>query len=434
MTAHSDLENRLRTGLRAASKALPPAEPVRPLDPTAGRDSVHRPGTRLRRGTVAALAAAAAVTVVGASMAGLALAGRDGRTPDVESTPAQDPEAGPPATGAATAVGDQHAGPGDDPVAGTAVVTGDELVTYGPDGQPGTTLSLAPLTGVQSAVPDRHGGWIVCGSTTDDVSFRDAEDGGTSWSGEPPTSVPADGGSGSTGDGAGEPEAQIAELSGSLDATSDAVDSDPVPTTYWFRPDTDPQPLPIGPVCAADSLAVTLVDGREVLLYFSGATYSVHQLDLATGADEPLAIDLGIPSSGQVTAGGGRLAMVDEAGLHVWDIATGEPVSAGPIDLPVSTDLNVHPSTSSLSLSPDGTRLAAIVGDMSAPSELLVFDLATGEELLRTSVPVGLEGDEISFDGTTVAVSNYSEGYGPVRIYDVASSDERTIDTHGILP
>src|SRR5690606_3680938 len=134
-----------------------------------------------------------------------------------------------PASGAATAVGDQHAGPGDDPVAGTAVVTGDELVTYGPDGQPQTTLPLAPLTGVQSAVPDRHGGWIACGATTDDVALRDADEQAASWTAEPTTAPP--GGEAGTGAATGEPSVEISGPSGSPDGTSEPAGRDPVPTT-----------------------------------------------------------------------------------------------------------------------------------------------------------------------------------------------------------
>ena len=127
--------------------------------------------------------------------------------------------------------------------------------------------------------------------------------------------------------------------------------------------------------------------------------------------------------------------MLSDAGLEVRDLATGEPVAIGPVDLPVRAPGAIEGLlTSDLVLSPDGTRLTALVGDISASSEVVVVDLGSGTELFRHEVPVSLEGAEVAFDGTTVAVGNYYDSYGPVRIYDIAAGTERTVDAHGLLP
>jgi WD40 repeat protein len=356
MTTQPDLETRVRTGLRAAFEAIPPA-PRRPIVVAAQRQLEEPAGSRRRTGA-AVLAAAAAAVVAVAGVAAVTVTGDDDSPGHVESSPTH-PSTSNATEGPATA-GD-HEGPGEDPVAGSAVVNGDTLVTYGPDGEPGETVPLAPLTGVQSVVPDRHGGWIACG-----------------------------------------------------DASASTV--------YRFRLGQAPEPIDIDPVCASDSLGVTLVDGREVLYYISGPTLTVRQYDLAAGADGPLPMDVGLPLPGQVAVGGGRMAVLDDAGLRVWDLATGEPVAVPDADLGGS---------SALALSPDGTTLAALIGDLSA-SDVVVFDLATGDELFRRPVAPPIEGDQLSYDGTSVAVGSFYEG--PVRIYDLASGAERTIDAHGVLP
>jgi RNA polymerase sigma-70 factor (ECF subfamily) len=39
-----------------------------------------------------------------------------------------------------------------------------------------------------------------------------------------------------------------------------------------------------------------------------------------------------------------------------------------------------------------------------------------------------------ALDGSTVAVGNFYDSYGPVRVFDLATGAERTVDAHGVLP
>ncbi len=418
MTAETDLESRLRTGLRAAGEALPPVEPADPARP--GRWSERPGGPHLHRRRRAWVAGAAAAAVVAAAVGvGVAsLGGDDGPdAPDLEVS--QTPTTGPSTT--ATTVPD--AGPGVDPAAGSAVVVGTDLVSLGPDGQPGDTLPLAPLTDVQSVVSDRHGGWIACGTPAQaPIESPPVSEGATTTTGIDLPSETAF-------------EARDPNSPGTMPSLPDVEPQPRTPNTYRFRAGQDPEPLSVDVLCVADSLGVTEVGGHDALVHVSPATFSLNRLDLATGDVTPLAIDL---SSGPRSAGvgGGRLAMVTDAGLGLWDLATGEPLAVAPIDLPVrAADATSGPLTSDLALSPDGATLAAVVGDPSAgTAEVVVADLATGTELFRTTVAASVEGGQLAYDGTTVAVGNFYESNGPVHVYDLATGAERTVDVHGLLP
>jgi hypothetical protein len=376
----SELESRLRVGLRAAGEALPPAAPE--SSPQGGPPDGPFHHRRGRRTWLAA--AAAAIVVVAATGVGVAALGGDGDGGDDD--PADVEVAQTPSTD--TTVPDP--GPAVDPIPGTAVVAGTELVSFGPDGQPGERLSLAPLSEVHDVVSDRDGGWIACGSTT--------------------VASPSDQG----------PQ-----------------------HVYWYRPGHVAQALAVRPTCVPDSLGVTEVDGNEVLVYLGKADLSVGRrdplpqvFDLTTGADSPVPVDLQPAANvANVAVGGGRLATMGDTGLVVTDLATGAAVPTGRVDLPVRPPGAASGMlTGDLALSPDGTRLAALVGDISASSEIVVVDLASGAELFRQAVPMSLEGASLAFDGTTVAAGNYSDLYGPVRIYDLATGAERTVEAHGILP
>src|SRR5690606_26924833 len=100
------------------------------------------------------LAGAAAVLVAAAAVGVTTLGGDGDDTADLQVAQA-------PSTTDTTV---PDLGPAVDPVPGSAVVVGTELVSFGPDGQPGERLSLAPLTAVHVVASDRHGGWIACGS------------------------------------------------------------------------------------------------------------------------------------------------------------------------------------------------------------------------------------------------------------------------------
>src|SRR5690606_20331312 len=245
LTPRPDLETRLRAGLRAAGEALPPPppSPARPVGPAAAHppDVPRLHGHRPRTATLAA-AAAAAVAVAGVGM--IRLAGDDGAA-DVESAPADDPAT----AGRAAGPGD-HRGPGEDPGAGRAVITGDSLVTYGPDGEPGETVSLAPLRDVQSVVPDRHGGWIACGDRAGTGVLADVE------------SIPIE----TWWDVAvGNPaiDEALAELEEAL-AEGEAAPAEP--TVFRFRAGHEPEPLALNPWCTADALGGPLVEGRGAVL------------------------------------------------------------------------------------------------------------------------------------------------------------------------
>jgi hypothetical protein len=438
MTAHADLETRLRAGLRAAGDALPHAElsdPSRAADPT-GPDHRTAGIALLRRRRSAGLAAAVAAMVAVAGMAAIvatrAADERDGA--DVATEPtlgSSTTDTTTPTTLGSTGVLGDDPGPGVDPVAGSAVITDDQLVTYGPDGRPRATVPLAPLTGARAAAQDLHGGWVVCGTPPRDTPSTPLR-GGTS----PTLTVPDPDGS-TLVERADELEAEIQER---LDEVADEAATQPgtapapaQPNTYRFRADHEPVPLGVNVHCLADSLSVTEVDGHPVLFYVSPATFSGRQLDLVTGADTALQIDVGDAGLSDVAVGGGRLAVLGDAGLGLWDLATGEPIAVGPVDLPSRpAGATSGPFTDDLELSPDGAALAALVSDGSATADLVVIDLASGAELFRRPDAAPVEGSQLTLDGTSVAVGNFYDGQATV--FEVATGAERTIDAHGIIP
>ncbi|MDD9370897.1 MAG: hypothetical protein PV358_12340, partial [Acidimicrobiales bacterium] len=249
----------------------------------------------------------------------------------------------------------------------------------------------------------------------------------------PTTVVPGSGGGTDGGTDAREAETDRAETTSGRSADDLGQAEASSSNTYWFRPGQDPEPL-ASVMCVADSLGVTEVGGQPVLAYVSGSDLAIHLLNLRTREDSAVPLS-SIPPPGQASVGGGRLAVFGDAGLEMWDLATSEPVAIGPVDLPVRPpDASEGLLTSDVVLSPDGTRLAALVGDISPTSDIVVVDLASGTELFRHEVPVSLEGAEVAFDGTTVAVGNFYDTYGPVRIYDIATGTERSVEAHGLLP
>jgi len=397
MIDHADLESRLRAGLRAAADALPPSGPDG-SDPRSSPRAASRTGKRRphRRRLLAVAAGAAAVALAGAAV--VTLSGDDGddetdlvTEPSTASTTETTVEAGP--------------GPGTTIPAGSAIVvaSGDRAVlkSFGPDGQPTGELSLDPITRLQAVVSDRQGGWIACN----------------------PVVVPG---------AVGTPEIDIADFERPR-KEGEPPPWSPPPHVYRFRPGQDPEPLDAPVECMANSMKVTDLGDRQVLVYLTMP--GLQQLDLTTGVSTAVPVDTSSAFGGQWDVGGGRLAMHGQAGLQVWDLATGEPVPVGPADLPVWTpDATSGMGTSALTLSPDGTMVAAMVGDTTASSDVVVIDLASGTERLRRNVPVSVEGADVAFDGTSVAVSSFYDSYGATRIYDVATGAERTVDAHGLLP
>lgn len=403
MTTTSDLEDRLRRGLQAAGEALPAAAhepPVvgegarpRPSHRAAGRRGARsragggrrRPAHRAPSGrgrwgaTMAAVgvAAAAVVAVVGV------VATRDGGDgtrggPAVRSAPERQTTT--------TTAPPHEPGPANGDRPGEAVIRDDVLHAYDDQSRETGTVDLAPLDNIQAASSDLDGGWVVCG----DLPVAPAEESG----------LPAG-------------------------ATSFRT------TLMWFPRDRDPVELQQTSLtmCMADSVQVVDSPEGPTAVYdaFGGGApvpEGWHAVVLATGADRALDV---APGGGfrRWAAATDRLAVhVDETGLRLHDLATGAEVPIAPIDIE---------SPSDLSLAPDGTSLAVITGDVSGPTELVVHDLATGEERFRESMSMPAEGAQLSYDGERVAFGNWYEGNGPVTVVDLATGARHTIDTHGLV-
>ncbi|MDD9370547.1 MAG: hypothetical protein PV358_10590, partial [Acidimicrobiales bacterium] len=218
MSADDDLEVRLRHGLRAAAEALPPTH----LDgsPPAVGGSRHGGGDR-STGRRLALAGVATVLVVAAAVTVATVRGDDGDPADLHVAQATS-TTGPPAS---------DLGPTVDPVPGSAVVVGAELVSFGADGQPGERLPLTPLTEVQAVTSDRHGGWIACGSIPEDADPpEDSEV-------IPPGTTVPDGGTPSAPTTTGVPTTTVAP-----GGTPPATSSSPPATTTVAPGGTPPAP------------------------------------------------------------------------------------------------------------------------------------------------------------------------------------------------
>lgn len=390
MSPQIELENRLRRGLHAAAEAVPPA-PVEP--PAPGVVVLRRGAPPVRRWALGLVATAAAgAAVVGA----VAVAGPSGGGDDVRLEPTQETPAPPDAGEPILANG---------MVPGQAVIVGTELRTYGPDGSQTGTMSLAPLEDVQAASSDLAGGWVACGIiTTTPERSSSPPDYST-------TTVPV------TSDGA------------VPDGSPPGAFADPL---VWFPADGEPVVVEsAAPLCMAD--AVRVVDSPEgpTAVYLGDFEFTLHAVVLATGEDR--IVNLPVDSTGfyRWSASTGRVVVnSDETGPQLFDLTTGEVLPTVPIDIGGASDVV---------LSPNGVSLAALTGDPAeGPSNLVVYDLATGAELFRERVDMPLEGAQLSYDGTTVAVGNFYDGYDdvvypPVAVIDLASGARHTIDVHGLV-
>lgn len=372
MNAPTLLEDRLRHGLQAAAAALPPAEEVRARPRPAAHPGPFRP-----RWMVAALGSAAAAAVVAGAVV---VAGDGDGQPDVRSDPV-----GTPGTGGQTTEPApdgppdlEVTGPANGQVPGQAVVVGDELRTYGPDGAQTGAMSLAPLEQVQAASSDLAGGWVACGM-----------------------SGPAGG------------------------------------QLVWFPQGGEPTPLEGTSVtCMAD--AVKVIDAPEgpTAVYLGvgpGGSIGSHYaaVVLATGEIRQLTLPVDPMGFYSWAATTGKAAFYSDAtGFQLFDLATGEALPAAAIDPGGPVD--------DLVLSPDGATVALLTGDIVSPAtDLVVYDVATGAELHREAFAMSLEGAELSYDGTTVAVGNYYDAgdvpYPPVTVIDLSTQARHTIDAHGLV-
>jgi serine/threonine protein kinase/WD40 repeat protein len=101
--------------------------------------------------------------------------------------------------------------------------------------------------------------------------------------------------------------------------------------------------------------------------------------------------------------------------VRVWEIASGRQLL---VTQPASA-----PALSAMTFSPDGTRLAAVLGSIGQPSQLLVLDATTGKECARWNGRTGLgTGVAFSPDGRRVAatVGDY-RNHGELIVGDVES-------------
>lgn len=397
MNAATELEDRIRRGLHAAAEALPPPPQARPS--ATPQNGAH---TRMRWITATVAGAAAVAAVVAA----VVVAGRDGeRGSDVElespSSPRTPDEPDEPDEPDAPEVPEiQSAANG--MVPGQAVIVGNMLNTYDPAGALVRTVPLAPLENVQSASSDLTGGWVACGM----VSAASTE---SRPPGESPTST------------------------GAADDTVPGGFSDPL---IWFPQGREPVELGSGAMCMADSVRVVDSPEGPTAFYLAwGSDGSIgnnwRAVVLATGQDREL--DLPVDPEGFYrwsTSPGRIIVHSDESGFQLFDISTGESLPVAPIELSGPSDV---------ALAPDATSVAVIVGEVDGASDLVVYDLATGAERYRETFPdLATEGAQLSYDGTTVAVGNYYEGYDdvvypPVTIINLATGARHTVDAHGLV-
>ena len=387
--APTPLEDRIRQGLRRSSDALPPrGGPA----PTLAPAPVPAPARRDRHGGRRAprhwSLAAAALTAVAAVTAAVAVAvvatGGDGDGGPDDVRAAAPAETTVPAT-PTTVVPQPTNGlsPGRvvvDPVA--AVVH-----TYDEAGAETGRVSLAPLEGVQSVVSDLDGGYVACGLVPGDPL--------------PPEVLEAD------------PEA----IPGWRDELR------------WFPADgpsqvidTDDVPVP----CVSDSLQVVDSSQGAMVVLSPGfppdTTWRGYVI--ATGELVPLAPSVG-GFPGYWAAATGRIAAyVDGTGLAVYDLATGEQATP-PIAVPGAP--------SAVRLAPDGSSVAMLTGPVMGPLSLDVYDTATGEVTLHETFDTSAEGDQLSYDGRTVAVGSYYADRMPVTVIDIETGARRTLDASGLL-
>lgn len=434
MTA-TELEDRLRSGLRAAAEALPPAPAAVPAPADETAVPPHRPH-RLRTSALARAprrwarpAVAAAVTL--AAVAGTAvILTRDG-TGDGDGDRDRTEVAGEPSTSSTTTAPPHQVRMLNGMVPGQATADrdGTALRTFGPDGQPTGSVELG-MTNVQAAASDLDGGWVVCGLMENPEAgqpvdpeelAREAEaQGDPSGGATAPTTVPANGGEAGTTP----PTIEASEI----------VEAPVLERLAWYPADGPPVPLTIDggtPMCSENSVQVVdSADGPMALIggfSFGGETPSV-RLDgivLATGEHREIPVPNlpGLPGRWSATTGR-AIANIDGIGLRLYDLERGEELPIAAIDPgPIS-----H-----MALAHDGKTVAVLKGEIEGPDEAIVYDLATGAEIYRRSFDMSIEGDELSYDGKTLAVGSYYTADGPITVIDLATGAEHTIAAGGVI-
>jgi hypothetical protein len=203
----------------------------------------------------------------------------------------------------------------------------------------------------------------------------------------------------------------------------------------WYPAGGEPQELTIdghAPVCSENSVQVVdSADGPMVLiggLSLGGPQAGDVRLDgivLATGEarDLPVPHMTGLPSQWSATTGR-VLTYVDGGSLQLFDLDSGEALPIAAIDPGAISDM---------ALAHDGKSAAVMVGSIDGPDEVVVYDLATGAVTFRRSFEMSIEGDSMTYDGTTVAVGSYYNENGPITVVDLATGAEHTVASGGVV-
>jgi hypothetical protein len=446
MNAPHPLEERLRTGLRAAAAEVPPAPDTIPASGERvvrlrSLGLVPQAGSRRRRAVVA-LATAAALAALGGTVVVLAGDGGDAdRTADIADSDQPTTTTAAPYTPRVV----------NGRVPGRALGTESKLHTFAADGTPTGTVDLAPMEYVHSATSDLDGGWVACGSgpyrtfeelnpgvspeeraeleeqleaVKDEVRAGQEQEQGSS--GTPSTTAIA------ADPAPGSPDDTVPVL----EATGEVTGGWPY-MMVWYPAGRDPIVLDdnLG-FAGCMSSTVQVVDSPDgPVLLQGGVSFGedggdMHpRLDgvvLATGERREYAVPPldGLPMHWSVTTGK-ALTYIDGEGLQLFDLATEEQLPTAAID---------PGAIGGLALSHDGRTAAVLTREEGAVSvEAVVYDLVSGVELFRKSFAMSPEGDELSYDGTTLAVGNFYDRYGPVTVIDVATGAEHTIDGHGVV-
>jgi hypothetical protein len=423
MTTPPDLEDRLRTGLLAAADVLPPAPTTRPA-PDEGvvrlRPSTPPPTSR-RRWAVGAVAVAASLAAVAG--AAVVLTGGDG-TDDGPGDVATASSA--PATSAPHEVRTLN---GMVPGHATTDRDGDALHVFGPDGHETGTVDLGAMTNTQAAASDLEGGWVVCGM----VAMPATGPGGPgdpvdpAASGRAPTSTVPGGSTPATLDRAASTLATAEADGATTGGWGDQL--------TWYPAEGEPQELEIdgqAPICAENSVQVVdSADGPLALvggIGFGGPSAGAVDLQgivLATGEVRDLPVpELAAPPSQWSATTGRVLTYVDGGNLQLFDLDTGEALPIATIDPGAISDM---------ALAHDGRSVAVMVGSIEGPDEVVVYDLATGAETFRRSFDMSIEGDSMTYDGTTLAVGSYYAEDGPLTVIDLATGAEHTVASGGVV-
>jgi hypothetical protein len=427
MTTLTDLEERLRRGLQAAGEALPAGSQEPPIPEGRDHDGHERPPRRPSSWHRRVVGAAALVVAGGLVTAGVVASGGNGdERPAVRS--------GAETTAQPTTTEPHVPRPTNGMVPGQAVIMGNELRTYGPDGTQTGTVDLSRFTNIQAASSDLDGGWVVCGSRdlteaeiaeiqreidADIAAAREALEAEQRRQQEQPGGDPPE----TTPDGRTVPEVEA-----DLDSARPAASTDEL---VWYPADRDPVVLGESPFCMASSIhVVDSADGpmavfgaMDMAVSVGAPSFVARSIVLATGEER----DLPIPGSSDLlrwSVTSDRFLTAGPDGTHLYDLATGEEQPMA--DIPVA-------DASDVVLSGDGRSVAVITGGASGPTDVSVYDVATGAQRFTEHLPMAAEGAELSYDGTTLAYGNYYADYGPVTVVDLASGARHTIDAHGVV-